>query len=274
MKKYFKVIASVAFFSALAGCASAERHRIDALCANEIRGNTVYYKNFDITVEQRSDERRGESHNFNQTVSNLRKNNIERHLEWRIPTRNDMHKLHECMREDNYTHSYTVFEPLNDGTFAEHYTAYTHNYSTGAGDITLFISGGDPADQAIFNRLVDEKITPVLDKYAKQSADRDAAYWKQHTYNPLEEKQKALANIKSFAKGSILDCTSEDVVAVNWSMNRTSFVCPGVGTVSFTDLLKEHWKVLRSERTPAQAAEIVRGAVNYGVSISITVEKQ
>lgn len=203
------------------------------------------------------------------------------HDDWRIPTRADMTAIGHCLKDKEFW----VAELGESNSTAVTYDRglYRTHVSVSHGPTGILIRGGQPREQAAFERLLAEEVKPIL--AAKDQADRarraaEEARWKREA--DVRDAARKRAEDKFFAspKGTEYNCTSNLVVPANWLIDNTSFNCPVIGTITVPQLRANKWKVTGSQRTPAQATgyrETDFGQENWngrGVTISIDVVKQ
>jgi hypothetical protein len=295
MNTQMKSLPLVAVALALAGCGTQAVNEHRQSCATERRGDTLYFKAHDIAMSvcpygasETSPGVCGPTDPYARSwqtamygVSKMSQGGRE----WRVPTRADMNKLGRCLPKGRWFAYYTVAEIAPDGKNVRTFNPTRNEY--GWGDInsplgTFALSGGDPALQAGFDKLVAQTVKPAVEReWAQQDAkhrEQFAAWYRPAPSDPGQEQRDLLKRLGAAKKGEVMHCTSEDVVPVNWPLDRTAFSCPA-GIVSTRDMRSQNWKIIQTERVPAQAADYNMSAYGMrnwngrGVSIMVTAEK-
>lgn len=201
--------------------------------------------------------------------------------DWRIPTKEDLEVIGSCLGYETMWTS-TVANggqkvlAYDRGRFVETSPAESSGFSG------ILIRGGIPTSHETFLTAFTNNVEPYNVRRAQENERRIA---EQKVAEEKEEKRrkeimkKQAAALASSSKGTVLNCTTDDVVPVNTSVNRTAFACPSLGRVNLEMLQKNKWKVTSTERIPAQADSWreddwgQRGWNGRGVIISIMIEK-
>lgn len=287
MKTLTKVLWGAACAAILAGCSSSPRPARTNMCAYEKKDGNFVFKELGITMaecpygtwDHRTKECSGPAPDWRNAMHYIAQSGRDK-VSWHVPSRVEMEKLGQCLvpRFD-----YAVAEIAPDGkllVYKDKRLVWSEAYSVK----TIYITGGDPAAQAAFEHLVKEQVSPGVLKKIAAEKESERAWYAQRMYNPEEDPRVTAERLsihsRNARKGTSLNCTSKEVVPVNWTLDSTNFVCPTIGTVTTEQLRKHNWKIAASERTPAQAMDFrsddygMDGWNGRGVSISISLEKR
>lgn len=297
MNLVIKLIGLVAVAISLTACGTtsrAERAERKAMCVSERTSDgSMYFKALDIkmagcpvftweAIPGRCS--RADNKEWDEALHALAEGNKKPGTKWRVPTRAEMDKLVHCLKNVD-SNTYTLAEVSPDGKKVLSLRNGQYRWSDWSHE-TWMISGGDPAAQASFDRLVAERVSPnvvaKLKKREERTAQSTKSFWdyqKQFQRDSVAERRAAVAKLGQYPKGSTLHCTSEEVVPVNWRVDQANFNCPA-GLLTAKDLTDAKWKIVESSRMHAQAADYnahsygMRNWNGRGVHIMITAEKK
>lgn len=301
MNRYMHAVVIAVAATFLAGCGTqsrAEKEKWATLCATEQKGvNQLYFKALDLTLNECSafswsvdqgvcgrvsnsnwDEA---MHAISMSNDRIRKEGNKFSLR-RVPNRAEVEVIGECLFRQNPDVKLNVAEIAPDGKVLVYSRREFKLTDHGDAKDTYTVSGGDPAAQVAFDRLVAERVSP---KVVRQLAERAEASKRNREalnrpYREKEEKsRREIAKLDSARSGARIECSSDEVVPVNWPVDRTVFSCSGA-IVTGKKLKEMNWKIVDSSRVAAQAGDYnerdydMQNWNGRGVSILITAQKK
>ncbi|MBC7489822.1 MAG: hypothetical protein H7240_07495 [Glaciimonas sp.] len=206
--------------------------------------------------------------------------------DWRIPTKNDMEQVGKCLNKNAriWTSERAV---TDDGAIVyENGLYYENSAKDEIHNLGMFVRGGNETSQKQFVAMIKNKIEPdirrELAEVEKFYADRAIARQESEKLADAREREKLRREMKVIEespKGTTINCTTNDVVPVNISINQIVFNCPLLGDARTDFLQKYRWKVTSTERIKVQTGTYnmdsygTRNWNGNGVVISIMLEK-